>query len=325
MFINVVREVVKVFISKRAAETNQAEGEIQAKIRQQADKTSDQYRQPSPSIDYHDSICRIAYLYRQGPAQAAVIERVLLQSEHLRAILKNKRELRVVAIGGGPGTELLGLIKLLAKVPNNLANITFDVLDLVPQWGDTWDQFKRKVKQNTSLTIEANFRPVDVFNKESYAHYDTLFSDADIVVFNYIFSENQIVLEQAEHAVRHIWDRVPAGCVFVIIDRNEQKLRRPLTQMLHPIFGQEPTMSEMKGSLDSDERKEDYGDLRQILGNPRTTFTAFSCVHIKPLLPRQPHFPTVIPRRPTNAGTHPRLAPASPPPPALSRPTADRS
>lgn len=303
MFIKVIKEVVEGFISKRAAETGQTEEAIQVQIRQQADHTSDQYRQPSPNIDYYGSICRIAYLYRQGPAQATVIERVLLQSEHLRAILKNKRELRVVAVGGGPGTELLGLIKLLAEVPNDLTNITFDVLDLVPQWRDTWEQFKRKAKAHTSLIIEANFSPLDVFDHQSYASYDTLFSDADIVVFNYIFSENQIVLNEAKHAVLHIWNRIPPGCAFVIIDRNEQQLKLRLTQMLHSIFGQEPAINELKGSLDGGERKEDYGALTKILGYPRTTFDAFSCVHLKP---RQ-SISTTINLRPVASARAPRL------------------
>lgn len=51
------------------------------------------------------------------------------------------------AVGGGPGTELLGLAKYLLRKPGFPKRIAFTLLDSVPQWAETWQQLADAVEE----------------------------------------------------------------------------------------------------------------------------------------------------------------------------------
>ena len=76
--------------------------------------TSREYRSQNPQIDYRDPLCRLGYLYRHAAANATAFERGLNNSNLLANFSDaGKQDLNVCAVGGGPGTELLGLAKHL--------------------------------------------------------------------------------------------------------------------------------------------------------------------------------------------------------------------
>src|SRR5438270_13015883 len=78
-------------------------------------ENSQQWRLETPNINYADPFCRIAYLYMNVSVHSRLLELAFEGFEPLKALVQAKAaagdELRVCALGGGPGSELLGLVR----------------------------------------------------------------------------------------------------------------------------------------------------------------------------------------------------------------------
>jgi hypothetical protein len=194
--------------------------------------------------------------------------------------------LHICSVGGGPGTELLGLAKYLLRRPQSLPKkVAFTVLDNVPQWAETWDQLAEAIDEElgnalsergeVSPTIVNSFLQLDVLDEASYKDYLHKFRRTDIVVFNYLFSENKTQLKEATKALRHLLKVTPAGCIFVVIDRlehDETFLKSVVKAFVDAGFA-EPKIHTLEGILDGDEQTVDMGELfSTVLKSPRVKF-----------------------------------------------------
>lgn len=297
MYIELVRRVVEEAIKSYAHGNGQTIPDVLAEIREHIDKTAREHRRDEPDIDYDDPLCRLGYLYRHAPANATLFEQVLQGSDELRDKLRDadKGVLHVCSVGGGPGTELLGLAKhllqrslfarLLRRPWHLPRKIIFTVLDNVPHWAETWQQLAEAVEAEirASLagekveapTIAPTFLPMDVLDPASYKQYAFQFSKADIVVFNYLFSENKTRLDEARDSVKHLASACPRGCVFVVIDRLEHSptFSDQVRELFETTFETKATVHTFKGTLDGDEQTSNLGKmLTEVLGNPRVKF-----------------------------------------------------
>jgi hypothetical protein len=92
--------------------------------------------------DYSQPQCRVGYIFRYVTSHANLVYAVLNHCPATRALFKEEREkLTISCLGGGPGSDLLGVIKLLLakrgsgeKMPQVLAYIC----DREQMWMDSW-------------------------------------------------------------------------------------------------------------------------------------------------------------------------------------------
>lgn len=288
MYIELVRRVLEEAVKSHAENTKDSVNAVLARIRQHIDDTASEHRKIEPDIDYDDPLCRLGYLYRHAPAGATLFELVIRNSREVREKINaaDKGVLRVCAVGGGPGTELLGIAKYLlcarTIVPRK---IEFTVLDKVPYWAETWQQIAQAVEDElrSSIsgvrveppTIAQSFLPLDVLKPAEYRNYAFQFRKADVVVFNYRFSENKTRLKTAAKAVEHLANTAPCGCVFVVIDRLEHNLKftNDVVWLFTDAFISDIEVNEYDGTLDHDEQTSNMGEmLTAALGHPRVKF-----------------------------------------------------
>jgi hypothetical protein len=288
MYIDIVKAILEEAVELYSAESDLTVPEVLAKIKEHIDNTAKEHRKAEPEIEYQDPLCRLGYLYRHATANATLFERVLTESGHLRTKLRESKggALQICSVGGGPGTELLGLAKYLLRRPQSLPRkIAFTVLDNVPQWAETWDQLAEAIDEElgkvfaergeVSPTIVNSFLQLDVLDQASYKDYLHKFKRTDIVVFNYLFSENKTQLDKATKALRHLLKVTPAGCIFVVIDRlehDETFLKSVIKAFVDAGFA-EPKTHTLEGILDGDEQTVDMGELfNTVLKSPRVKF-----------------------------------------------------
>lgn len=288
MYIELVRQVLEEAVETFAASAGQTVPEVLRKIRENIDHTAEEHRNDEPEIDYEDPLCRLGYLYRHAIANATLFEQVLQGSGELQQKIRDADQgvLRVCAVGGGPGTELLGIAKYLLRrsqaVPRK---IDFTVLDNVPHWAETWQQLADAVEAElrSSLsgggpeppTIAPSFLPFDVLDPASYRGYAFQFRKADVVVFNYLFSENKMRLEHARLAIEHLVQATPAGCVFIVIDRLERDrtFSDGVIDLFQSVLAIQIAIHTYDGTLDVDEQTDAMGEmLIDVLGHPRVKF-----------------------------------------------------
>ena len=285
MYFKIIRNILETRVESYAQDNNLSEEQVLLEIRQKMDQTYDEYWSENPQIDYGDPLCRLGYLYRYAAANADVFERSLNDSNLLANFSDaGKQVLNVCAVGGGPGTELLGLAKHLIDKKDYLPRkIDFTVLDLIPSWAETWQDLEDAVDAEfrASLTglaapvVSPKFLPFDALKKDSYKDYAFMFKRADVVVFNYLFSENKNQFEAANEALGYLVGHMNANCRFVVIDRLEQTstFKDDVIQLFTGVLPLDITANEIGGFLDFKEQTSDLGEtLTKALGQPKLTF-----------------------------------------------------
>jgi hypothetical protein len=289
MYIDLVRRVLEQAVDAYATAAGKPVSDVLAEIRTHIDETAKEHRKDEPEINYENPLCRLGYLYRHATANATLFELVLKDSGELRSLVRNSANKRInlCAIGGGPGTELLGLAKFMIRRRTDFPKkITFTVLDAVPQWAETWQQLADAVEAELQRTAEENgatsspviapvFLPLDVLDAESYRSYAYQFSGTQAMIFNYLFSERKTRLADAESAVAALHSMAPPGCIFVVIDRleHDNAFSNSVRDMFQKRFSKPIQLHTFGGCLDSDEQSVDMGKLlNKALGNPRVKF-----------------------------------------------------
>ena len=163
--------------------------------------------------------------------------------------------------------------------------IAFTVIDNIAPWSETWQQLADDVEDLFSFTLEdtevappiiaPSFLTLDVFDASSYDDLAYSLSKADIVVCNYLFSENKSRLAEADPAIERVAELTRPGCKFVVIDRLEgtTSFRSDVCNLLESAFGAGIDGGTFAGTLDADEEIDDMGPkLRKFLGAPRVKF-----------------------------------------------------
>ena len=288
MYIEIVRRVIEADVKTFARQNGLSVSEVLATIRHHIDNTAAEHYNDEPSIAYEDPLCRLGYLFRHAPANATLFEQVLATSDKvsIRGLYADRWVLKVCAVGGGPGTELLGLAKYLSSRPRLMpSRIEFSVLDNISHWSETWRHLGREIEEFIGSTVTGSrgqapiivpaFLSLDVLDVDSYRSYAYEFGEAHIVVCNYLFSENKTRLKEARLAVERLATLTPPGCAFIVIDRRENNpaFQDDVVDLFEAVFGNDIEVETYRGTLDPDEEKTDFGkELTDTLGYPRTKF-----------------------------------------------------
>ena len=282
MYIRVIRQIIDNAVGEYAADFQMAREAVLREIRSHINATSDAYfkQGQDPDITYTDPLCRLGYLYRHGPAQATLFERVVGQSPDLQGVLQAHHDdvLSICSIGGGPGTELLGQAKYLTKEPRYAPKeIEFTVIDRVQEWQETWLQLADEVKRvlvAEEINLSKTFLHFDGMADSSYQNFPFQFKRADIVVCNCLFSENKSKIKDSKDMLGALSQKTPDKCNYVVIDRFERHTGfiNDVCTMFESVFGKQINADTLGWVLDPDEQIDDMGDLRPILGDPRVNF-----------------------------------------------------
>jgi hypothetical protein len=290
MYIDLIRRVLEQAVDAYASANGKSVSEVLTAIRTHIDSTAKEHQAAEPDIKYEEPLCRLGYLYRHATANATLFEHVLRESGELRSVIRQSAEKRLsmCALGGGPGTELLGLAKYLLRsrgfqLPKK---ITFTLMDVVPQWAETWQQLAEAVEDELQSGLQGDdsavcpaiansFLPLDALKAESFNSFGFQFSGSQVIIFNYLFSENKTRLAEAKAAVASLYAKVPKGCVFVVIDRleNNRTFSDGVVSLFQELFAKQIAVHQFGRTLDGDEQTTDMGELfYKTLGNPRVKF-----------------------------------------------------
>ena len=290
MYIELVRDVIIQTIERYIENSGLTRDQVLQQIKMHILNTSREYRNDAPAIEYNDPLCRLGYLYMHAPANATLFEKVLRLSPYAAQKLTSAHQgvLNICSLGGGPGTELLGLTKyyLHATQPPLPRRIGFSVVDNIKEWSDTWSALGEAAETEmcSSLdpglgippTIAPMFLPFDVFDRLQISNFEFQLHRADLVVFNYLLSENKTRLAEAKPALLRLKELTSPGCCFVVIDRLEQNtsFTSDVIALFEAVFGVSIKYGTIGGILDRDEQIDDLGEmLRKALNlSPRITF-----------------------------------------------------
>lgn len=152
------------------------------------------------AIDYSAPETQAAYIYAFGLARAGfTFEHLKRHHEHDRELLFSSRTPNVACFGGGPGSEIAGILKYAADPHNteNIESVNFTVFDRVDEWHSVNELLAECAQQHSDIEINIRFQELDLLDSAAVQAVDM--SEFDLATFSYVISE--LVSFKATHPV----------------------------------------------------------------------------------------------------------------------------
>lgn len=183
-------------------------------------KLMDQDREP---VDYHDPAVRFAYVYKYVAAHGDYLFQLLDEFKwsepELFSDLMKRETLRVSCIGGGPGSDIVGVTKFLNEQDKTCLTkkMICYLLDAEQGWADAWTEVDDAL--SGKVQVSTNFQPLDVTNPDSW-QAQKKFLKADLFTMSYFVSE--VMSLDKNGVVTEFWETLfesaKPGSVFLYTD-----------------------------------------------------------------------------------------------------------
>jgi Putative SAM-dependent methyltransferase len=191
------------------------------KLKQEYASLDESDRDP---IQYASLSARTAYVFAYAPTRAEYTREFLLR--HRIAMgrqLFGEGKIRVVSFGGGPASELVGLIRYLEDPASEEAvkAIHYVVYDKDGDWKTVAEDVVSSIE--TKIKLETEYHNADAADETKMDKIDL--SEADLVIFSYIMSElaKLEVREKISNNFRSSLSKLAVGSKILFID-NKHKI-----------------------------------------------------------------------------------------------------
>ncbi|XP_072039970.1 uncharacterized protein [Amphiura filiformis] len=155
------------------------------KVRQAIHVISDTYK-TKLSLDirpnWEDPAFRCAYVYLYFLKHSSLVCDILHTLLHPMAVDNFKPFMRVCCAGGGPGSEIVGIMMYLLNM-NSVPYMECSVMDLNPSWKHAWETIQKHIPPEPKVKV--NYIPFDMADENSWLWRDfvSALSSADLVTF----------------------------------------------------------------------------------------------------------------------------------------------
>jgi len=165
-------------------------------------------------IDYADPVTRFAYIFKYVTSHADYV--CSLIGSTCLAKLLNAQKLNISCIGGGPGSDLVGVLKCVEKAGKKPA-LRFTLLDREATWSESWCDVDEKL--STSLQTNVNFQPFDITNEASWKPHRK-YLNSDLFTLIYFVSETYCLRDKAAKYYEDLFENAVSGAYFLYIDND---------------------------------------------------------------------------------------------------------
>lgn len=182
------------------------------------------YEQDRDPIPYSSLSAQTAYVFAYAPTRAEYVRQYL--ERHRVAFGKplfGKQEISVVSFGGGPASELVGLVRYLEdrREDELVERIEYAVYDKDGDWTEVATNVIRSLE--TDISVEAIYEEVDAGSRSRMEQIDL--SEVDMVIFSYVMSELAKVgrKDQIIENFRSVLNNLSVGAKILFLD-NKHKM-----------------------------------------------------------------------------------------------------
>lgn len=221
--------------------------------------------QTSSAIDYSDSVKRFAYIYKYTVAHADYIMQLIEGSKALRDLLA-KNSIEVACLGGGPGSDLLGILKYLIRTEAKDLALKCYIFDKERAWGDSWSDVASQL--SPPFQIFPVFQQMDVTESKTWASYQK-FLKADLFTLSYFLSEVWKIKDTAAPFFERCMSQMKSGSMILFVDNNDSRFCDWFDEMAkkHGLVAVESDEGEL--CFSNDEEKKDLGKYFDKFGWPK--------------------------------------------------------
>jgi hypothetical protein len=171
-----------------------------------------------PPIDYAPAETRFAYVFSYVAANADYVYQILGRTRRkLWKKFDERDKLVVTCLGGGPGSELVGLMQFVAEEDGPLDFLTAYLLDREQAWADCWTEIGPEV--GGGFDLNTPFQSLDVTKPESWAKQKKFLS-ADLFIMSYFASEIARLGGAADAFWNDLSTKAKPGALMLIMDND---------------------------------------------------------------------------------------------------------
>ena len=170
-------------------------------------------------IDYSSPAVQAAYIYAYAMPRAYFTSEMLRR--HRNAIgkpLLPSGGIEVVSFGGGPASELVGLMDYLEDKANgeSVTSISYRVFDKDGEWSTTAERVASAL--TCAIKVETTYEQLDLADRTKCATVGV--SNADLIIFSYLMSELCSLndSDQIAENFRGILSKMKTGAAMLFID-----------------------------------------------------------------------------------------------------------
>ena len=183
-----------------------------------------------PPIDYAPPETRLAYVYTHVATHADYVYQILNTiDKHLKKTLLKAEKAVITCLGGGPGSELVGLLQYLSEEDSAIKTLTVYLCDREQAWADCWTEIGEEVPG--ALHLNTNFQPLDVTNPDSWSKQKKFLS-ADLFVSSYFASEVARLGDKADAFWKELSAKAQSGAFMLILDNDHSYFSDYVTQKI---------------------------------------------------------------------------------------------
>jgi len=134
-------------------------------------------------------------------------------SKDLRSLFDGEA-LDVACLGGGPGSDLLGILKyMIAR--GKKCPLTCYLFDKERAWGDSWGDVAKPL--DATFRVYPIFQQLDVTDSKTWSGYHK-YLKADLFTLSYFLSEVWKIRSQAKPFFDYCFAKAKSGALFLFID-----------------------------------------------------------------------------------------------------------
>lgn len=221
-------------------------------------------------IDYSRPETRFAYIYKYTVAHADYVRYIIAGSAEINNLLRQPK-VEVACIGGGPGSDLLGILKYMLRTGISNTTLTCYIFDRERAWGDSWSHVAQRL--DAPFALFPLFMQMDVTKEEEWASYRN-YLNADLLTLSYFVSELWSIRKHAEPFFINFLSRMKPGGMLLFVDNNSAPFLQWFDEM---IASNGFSVIESRGgelSFDHDEEKQDLGIYFTKFGWPKRASNA---------------------------------------------------
>lgn len=199
-------------------EVPEIDGQRDANIKAAIELMSKTYRKTlvkSGGPDFSNPATRFGYVLTYVPAHAHWVYELIQRYPETRALF-DKPKLRVACLGGGPGSDIVGILKYIEKAEKN-TKIFCEIIDGCIEWKATWSDVIFSLDCENSLHTD-----YVIHNLEDPFSWRTpsQIGKADLVTLSFFVSEVFHIAEQAETYLKNAFAALKPGALVLLNDNN---------------------------------------------------------------------------------------------------------
>ncbi len=169
-------------------------------------------------VSYGQPSIRFAYIYKYVASHSNLVYQKIQSFRLLREAFQ-KPTVSVSCIGGGPGSDLVGILKFLADglyEDEQTPKLRCHILDGENAWADAWSDVDEKIDADK---ISTYFSPMDVTDENSWTQHSK-YLNADLFTMIYFASEIFALRESANPFFKNLFGKMKSGALLLYIDNN---------------------------------------------------------------------------------------------------------